>query len=481
MSLTRPAVSPMQTGKLIRNVSALVVAQGITKVLNFAVSIALVRYLGVQELGRYSYVVAFAFPFGALADFGLAAFSIREISRDLSRTSEVMAVLQRSLLLLAGAMSIAMVGLAVLARHDALTTACIAIVALSNLISAATSPFLVRLTAREDMHLLSLYRVVASAIGAGATLVILIWGGGVFALFAAAAVVNAVMWYIGRSLAGPIAFGASVPLSAIRSMVSQAAPFGFLLLGFALYYRVDIIMLRWLRDESEVGLYAAAYRFLDAIILLAATLGSPFFPRLSNWVGRDQQGVRDLIESSWKLLLVLGLPVTVITFFVAYPLIQVLFGSEFVRAGAFLQILIWGSLPILLINIPSHALNAADRVWALAGVFVLSALVNVLANLLLIPGWGAMGASLATVACEWLNLVLVARLVQREFHVSFSPDGLWRYFLAVTSMVLVLWLARDYGLVVMMLGALLAYGAGLLLLGYLRSAEILAMRRLFAQ
>ena len=172
---------------------------------------------------------------------------------------------------------------------------------------------------------------------------------------------------------------------------------------------------------------------------------------------------------------------TVITFFVAYPLIQVLFGSEFVRAGAFLQILIWGSLPILLINIPSHALNAADRVWALAGVFVLSALVNVLANLLLIPGWGAMGASLATVACEWLNLVLVARLVQREFHVSFSPDGLWRYFLAVTSMVLVLWLARDYGLVVMMLGALLAYGAGLLLLGYLRSAEILAMRRLFAQ
>jgi O-antigen/teichoic acid export membrane protein len=471
----------MQSGKLFRNVSALVVAQGITKAVNFVVSIILIRYLGVQELGRYAYVIAFAYPFGALADFGLAAYSIREISRDLSRASEVMAVLTRTMLVLAGTAGSAMVVVAVLARHDAVTTACMVIVALSNLISVATTPFMVALTAREELHHLSLYRVLASALGAVATLVVLVWGGGVLALFVAAAGVNVVMWYVGRSLAGPIAFRAPVPLSAIRSMVRQALPFGILLLGFALYYRVDIIMLRWLRDESEVGLYSAAYRFLDTIIVLAASLGGPFFPRLSNLVGRDLQGVRDIIESSWKLLLAIGLPVTVITFFVAYPLMQVLFGNEFVNAGAFLQILIWGSLPILLISIPSHALNAADRVWVLAGVFGLSALVNVLANLLLIPRWGATGASLATVACEWLNLVLVACLVQREFHVSFSPAGLWRYLLAVTSMVLVLWLASDYGLVVMMLGALLAYGAGLLLLGYLRSADMLAMRRLFAQ
>ena len=48
----------------------------ITKVFNFAVSLVLVRYLGVEELGRYAYIIAYTFSFGALADFGLAAYSM---------------------------------------------------------------------------------------------------------------------------------------------------------------------------------------------------------------------------------------------------------------------------------------------------------------------------------------------------------------------------------------------------------------------
>src|SRR5712692_3174481 len=108
----------MPQRRLFRNVSALVLAQGITKILNFAVSLVLVRYLGVEELGRYAYIIAYAYPFGALADFGVAAYSIREISRNLDRASEVLAVLRRSVLLLAGVTGIAMAGLAVLTRHD---------------------------------------------------------------------------------------------------------------------------------------------------------------------------------------------------------------------------------------------------------------------------------------------------------------------------------------------------------------------------
>lgn len=471
----------MNRGSLFRNVTTLVAAQAVIKVLNFAVAIAVVRYLGVQELGRYAYVIAFAFPFGTLAEFGLAAFSIREISKDRACEPEVVAVLQRTLFLLAGGVGIAMILLAALIPHDALTTTCIIILALSNLISAAVTPYLVGMTAREELHHLSLFRVGASALGTAATVTVLLWGGGVLALFAAAAAANIVVWMIGRYYLGEIVPTLPVPWSAVRFMLRRALPFGALLLGFALYYRVDIVMLRWLRDESEVGLYSAAYRFVDAVILLAATLGTPFYPRLSNMMGQNIQGVRDLLETTWRPMFALGLPVAIGTFFVARPLILTLFGREFEEAAFLLQILIWGSLPILLINIPSHALNAADRVWLLAGVFGLSALVNVAVNFLLIPRWGAVGAGMATVLCEWLNLVVIMRLVSREFRISFAAEGLWRYLLAAAGMALVLWLASGTGLAVEILLGVLCYAGGLLVLGYLRSADMLAIRRLLAQ
>ncbi len=466
---------------LLRNVTTLVAAQAAIKVLNFAVSIAMVRYLGTWELGRYSYIIAFAYPFGAIADFGLATLAIREISRDRDREAEVAAVLRRTMSLLAGMASFAMVGSAVLTQHDVATTVGLILVGMTNLLSAATTPALVVLTAREDLHLLSLYRVVASAIGAIAILIVLFCGGTSLALLMAGTGVNGVMLVLARVLVRLAPAQLSVRLSTVWNMMRQAIPFGLLMLSYALYYRVDMIMLNWLRDAHEVGLYAAAYRFLDAVILLAATLGGPFYPRLSSLAQRDPQGVRDLLESIWRPLLAVGLPLSLGTFFLAVPLTLTLFGEEFQSAGSILQILIWGSLPLFWINIPNHALNATDQVWPLAGVYGCSVLLNVVANLLLIPRWGAGGASIATVLCEWLNLVLVVRIVRRAFGVSFSYAGLWRYITATAGMATALWLLRGVGLGVEIPLAAVTYIGILLVLGYLRSSDMSTLRRLLAQ
>src|SRR2546430_7514557 len=77
--------------------------------------------------------------------------------------------------------------------------------------------------------------------------------------------------------------------------------------GFALYYRVDMVMLEWLAGPGELGRYAAAYRFLDAIIALAASLGGPLFPRLSSVALSAPGEVRRLLEAGGRPLPPLGL------------------------------------------------------------------------------------------------------------------------------------------------------------------------------
>src|SRR2546428_6348625 len=143
---------------LFSNVTALVSAQVVIKVVNFAVSIAVVRYLGAQELGRYAYILAFAYPFGNLAEFGLGTFAVKEISRNPTRELEIRSLLQRAMLLLSGASVLAMMVLAVIVRHDVTTIVGIAVAGLSSLLSAVTTPAVVVLTAREDLPLVSLQK-----------------------------------------------------------------------------------------------------------------------------------------------------------------------------------------------------------------------------------------------------------------------------------------------------------------------------------
>jgi O-antigen/teichoic acid export membrane protein len=230
-------------------------------------------------------------------------------------------------------------------------------------------------------------------------------------------------------------------------------------------------MLEWLGAPGELGRYAAAYRFLDAVVVLAASLGGPLFPRLSSLATSAPAEVRRILETAWRPLLALGLPLTVGTIVLSSDLVAVLFGREFAAAAPLLRLLILATLPLFWVNVANHALIAADRVWALVGIYALSALVNVVGNLLLIPRWGAAGSAVATLACEWLTLTLAVRLLGAVFGFRLSAAGLWRYAGATAAMLGVLWVVRRLGPVPAIALAVAVYAAALWAVGYTRSVD----------
>lgn len=467
----------MPDGRLIQNVLSLTTAQVVTKLVNMAASIAIVRFLGSEELGRYAYVLAFAYPFGAVADFGLATYAIREISRGQRREAEVLATLRRTLFLFAGAGWIAMMGCGVMLHRDTVMLVSLALAGFASVLSAVTTPMLVSLCAREEMRTVAVCQTLGSLLGSAAVAVVLLLGGKTVSLLLGATAANLIMVAVTHVLAGPSGDTVAVSMSAIGAMFRESLPFGLLLIGFAVYYRVDMVMLEWLRGTREVGVYSAAYRFLDAIIPLAASVARPFYPRFSGLAARDSRDSRDLLEQTWKPLLGLTLPLALGICFAAEPLTLLLFGGEFRDSVVPLQILIWGSLPLVLVMIPTQALMAANRVWPLVGVYGLSACLNILGNLVLIPRWGAAGAATMTVACEWFNCVLVGMMLWREFAVRLEWRGLWRYALASVAMASVLWLAQTAGIGVAVLSGTVAYLAMLVVLGCVGTGEIMELKR----
>jgi O-antigen/teichoic acid export membrane protein len=94
----------------------------------------------------------------------------------------------------------------------------------------------------------------------------------------------------------------------------------------------------------------------------------------------------------------------------AGPLLQFLYGSEYVSAAPIFVVLAWSAAANWLYAPLGTALQARgeERRWLACLVCVL--LLNAAANFLAIPRWGALGAAGATLASEVVLLVLAAIL-----------------------------------------------------------------------
>ena len=71
---------PISTAKILTvNIAGQAVALATGKIFGAIASIALIRYLGVEKQGVYSYVISLVYLFSFITDFGLVNMLTREI------------------------------------------------------------------------------------------------------------------------------------------------------------------------------------------------------------------------------------------------------------------------------------------------------------------------------------------------------------------------------------------------------------------
>jgi O-antigen/teichoic acid export membrane protein len=97
----------------------------------------------------------------------------------------------------------------------------------------------------------------------------------------------------------------------------------------------------------------------------------------------------------------------------AVPLTGLLYGDRFGAAVPVLQVLALGCIPMYASYGLTHALVAMDRPQVYAAFSGVGLLVNVAANLLLLPRMGVQGAAWATLATEAALVVLCATAILR--------------------------------------------------------------------
>ncbi len=213
------------------------------------------------------------------------------------------------------------------------------------------------------------------------------------------------------------------------------------ILGSLLIY-TDSIMLGLLKDASTVGLYNAASRPIQLFFALPELLAATVFPTLAR---RAQSG--DFLTPVTKSLagvMLVALPLTFGGIILGRPIIAALYGSTFQESGPVFQIL----LLLVLLQFPAaiigNAIFAHNRHFEMIRYVALAAVTNVALNWLLIPGYGAVGSAIATVASRTIALAGAYGIFRRIQPLPI-PHILWRGMSATLIMVGGVWTSSSAG------------------------------------
>lgn len=360
------------------------------------------RYLGPEQFGAYSTAVTFVSIFGTLADLGLPVVHLRLLS--LRRKTSNDAIANLHTIRLASTMLVLGLGL-VIARlfpygPDVQTG--ILIVTVGFLSVSFTQYLLAIFQEKLVTARYAIAEVVGRAVMFGIVLLTARLDFGLVTIFWATTLGSAAAFlltiFFARRL-GNLRLG--FKLNLWSGLLKQALALMFVSIFSLIYFKIDTLLLSVLKDLTAVGIYSAAYKFMDVFITFPAlftALVLPFFARAS--ADEERQRLAYLFQRAFRAIMLAALPLAVLTFLEADRLIIFTSGSGFLESGLVLQILSLAVVGLFLGNLGTTILIALGKAKYVAWIFGVAAVLGVALYFFTIDRFGYLGAAWSTVAIE---------------------------------------------------------------------------------
>jgi O-antigen/teichoic acid export membrane protein len=223
---------------------------------------------------------------------------------------------------------------------------------------------------------------------------ILLFHGGLEAFFIGAFVgalagVPIALWLVRQELTPRF------DVATAKQLLGFGYPFIFAGLAYWVFGAVDRWMLAELSDARQLGLYAIAYKFAGILLFVNAAFGQAWSP-IALKLRRedcDYRAAYSRVLSTW--FFVLSLCGAAIAFF-GHEMLRLLTPREYWAAAPALALLVMGVVLSGTTQITGLGISLENRTRLFATAAWTTALANVALNFVLIPRWGALGASAAT-------------------------------------------------------------------------------------
>lgn len=249
------------------------------------------------------------------------------------------------------------------------------------------------------------------------------------------------VWYCRKHPVRLSAFSSSL----LKTMLAFSIP----MIGFELASVIlslgDRYVIQSRLGAGDLGVYSAAYNLSDYLkIVLITSVAStvmPVYLRLFEQEG--QAATRVFLAQVLHFYLLVAVPVVIALVVVGEPLVALVASAKYAPGAAVIPWVIGGMALEGLLPVVGAALYIHKRSKVILNIVVVAAVVNILANLVLVPAYGILGAAWATFASYALMLALALWFGRGSLRLSVPWLALARF---VGSAVLMAWVVAQLDL-----------------------------------
>lgn len=438
MSLTR---------KIAHNTIVSIIGRGGAGILAVIAISFVTRYLGREGFGYYTTIVAFLQFFGILVNFGLTTITVQMVSEREEGTDKIMSNIMTLRLISA----IIFLGLAplvgLLFPYPAIIKWGIAITSLTFisqiLLETITGIFQKKLA----MHIPAAAEFVSRIFYVGAVALLIYMHRGILSIMWALAAANLIylliIYFASRKF---VIIKPAFDWPVWKEILRRAWPIGVSIVLNLIYLKADIIILSVFKSQSEVGLYGAPYKLIDALTAFAMMFMGLILPLLAGaWARRETELFGRVFQRTLDLMIIFVVPMILGAYFISDKVMAIVAGPAFAESGSILAILTLGAGALFIGSLFAHTIVAIDKQKMAIWGYGVDALLSLAGYLIFIPRYSYFGAAWVTVFSEIFIAIFSAAIVWREARLAPKFLKIFTKALAASlPMAALLYFMKDY-------------------------------------
>ncbi len=212
-------------------------------------------------------------------------------------------------------------------------------------------------------------------------------------------------------------FRFSFDIKLMLNILKKSYPYALLVVLMSVYYRIDSVMLERMLPGGnvEAGIYAQAFRILDAFTMFAFLFATLLLPMYSRMIRRGIP-VEELTTFSLMILMVPVTVISVILIFYKNEFMDLLYNQYTFESAPILAVLMIAHIFVSIAYIAGTLLTAGGYLKELNIIAGIGLVLNIGLNVLFIPEFAALGSAVASVITQVLVVAFQIFLVYRFFN-----------------------------------------------------------------
>jgi O-antigen/teichoic acid export membrane protein len=235
----------------------------------------------------------------------------------------------------------------------------------------------------------------------------------------------------------------SINYDSIKEIWNKSYPYAIVIFFMAIYTRIDGVMIERISGAHEAGIYASAYRLLDAANqfgYLFAVLLLPIFSKMIS----TKSSITEILKASYTAIIIFSSVVIIISILYSNEIMNLLYHNSTHYNSRVFKSLMISMIGTSTVYVFGTLLAANANLKELNIITAIAMVFNVVINYFMITRYGAIGASYVAVSTNLLVAAFEIFIIYKIFKLQIDYSLIVRMILYIIISVILCSMIKQY-------------------------------------